>query len=81
MHRNLSSSHVYLENDGQIARLASNANITHKEWLEKKAFGNKFWCERFYLSPLAFAGEKYGPEDDIWALGVLVIEMATLHHK
>ena len=81
VHRNLSSSHVYLDNDGHIARLANHANITYKELMEKELYCNQFWCERFYLSPLAFAGEKYGPKDDIWALGVLIIEMATLYHK
>ena len=47
----------------------------------KKNVGNKLSCEPFYLSPLAFAGEKYGPKDDIWALGVLIIEMASLYRK
>ena len=61
LHRNVSSAHVYLNNNDYIARLASHANITFKEWWEKVAFNNKLWCEQFYLSPLSFAGEKYGP--------------------
>ena len=81
MHRNVSSSHIYLDNDGKIARLANHANITLNEWWEKNFPAMKFRSERFYLSPLAFAGEKYGPEDDIWALGVLIIEMTTLYRK
>ena len=26
-------------------------------------------------------GRKYGAEDDVWALGVLLTEIASLHHK
>ena len=76
--------HVYIDTESQIAKLGNYANITYKEWYEKnkkKHLGNKFWCERFYLSPSAFAGKKYAQEDDIWALGVLIIEIATLHEK
>ena len=33
------------------------------------------------MSPLALQGKKYAQEDDIWALGILFAELATLRQK
>ncbi|HIB77752.1 MAG TPA: hypothetical protein EYO58_09105 [Flavobacteriales bacterium] len=80
LHRNVSSAHVYLDKDSQIARLGSHANTTFKEWWEK-CYNKVFKGEWYYLSPLASEGKKYAQEDDIWALGVLFAELATLQQK
>ena len=52
LHRNISSAHVYLDQDGQTARLASHANLNYKEFIEDYAV-LKFWGEHFYLNPSA----------------------------
>ena len=80
LHRNISSAHVYLDKDTQIARLGSHANIYYKEWWEKK-YDRAYEGEWYYLSPLASEGKKYAQEDELWALGVLFAELATLHTK
>ena len=43
---------------------------------------NTVFCgEHYYLSPEAFSGENYDIKADMWALGVLFQEMATLADK
>ena len=51
VHRNLSSAHIYLSSDGQIVRLASHANVSWKEWLEKNFDWILFHGEHYYLCP------------------------------
>ena len=50
---------------------------SYKKYIEKR---NKtiFKGEKFYLSPLVLLGKEYGKEDDVWAVGVLLTEVATL---
>jgi len=47
----------------------------------EKFYNKIFLGEWFYLSPSVMKGKKYGKEDDVWAVGILLIEMATFHNK
>ena len=66
LHRNISSKHVYLSGDEEIVRISNPG-------------GGSDSGARFYLP--GELGDVYDRETEMWALGILLLEMATLPEK
>ena len=62
-------------------QLGSHANITYKQYKECKGKITPLESELYYLSPEVVAGAPYTQEADVWGLGILLYEMATLVAK
>ena len=75
IHRDIKPANVFITNDDQVkildfglAKLAGQLKLT----TTGKAMGTAA-----YMSPEQVSGEDVGPRTDIWALGVILHEMAT----
>jgi len=80
IHRNISSEHVYLATPHHL-KLASHANNTYKRHYESIA-KICYEGEHFYLCPTVANGHtEYTMASDMWALGMLLFEMASLWQK
>ena len=71
-HRNISSAHVY------DMRLGGHSSLTLRQAMEKR-LKTKIYLEHYYLKDDKV--EKYERNADIYALGVLFLEAATLDQK
>lgn len=76
----MSSAHVYLESEN-AARLSVSSPVSYRKGVERYWGSKQVWMEHFYLCPAVIAGSNYNQKADLWALGVLFVEMATLLKK
>ena len=77
-HANISSRYVIIRDSTTL--LYGQTPDTYRSGIAKYR-KTVFFGEHFYLSPQALSGEKYDMKADLWALGILFQEMATLAEK
>ncbi|NXG09053.1 PAK1 kinase, partial [Sakesphorus luctuosus] len=72
IHRDLKSDNILLGMDGSIklADFGLCARITPEQSTRSSTVGTAHWMAPEYITK-----DAYGPKVDIWALGILVIEM------
>ncbi|KAK2947870.1 putative G2-specific protein kinase nim-1 [Blattamonas nauphoetae] len=76
LHRDIKSENVYLTTPG-VAKLGDfgvSRNLRHTFEMASTMTGTPF-----YMSPELLTGQLYNSKSDIWSLGVLFYELATLH--
>lgn len=73
LHRGIKSESILLDMNGnvKIANLGNAAILSGSEWGRKTLKGNPDW-----MAPEIVKGQEYNTSVDIWAFGILVIEMA-----
>ena len=75
MHRDVKPSNVMLLNDGGVKIL--DFGIAHIEHVSLAATAGITMGTLAYMSPEQARGESVDPRMDVWALGVVMYEMAT----
>ena len=77
VHRNISSGHVLLSQEGGVTQLTGHACVTFK--VQREKLREKVYLgEYYYLSPEFASGKHpYTFACDIWSLGMLLLEMCV----
>ena len=78
LHRDLKTSNIFLHGPGQVVKLADFgiARVLQSEGsLASTVIGTPY-----YMSPELVNNESYSYKSDVWALGCVLYEMATLKH-
>ena len=85
VHRDLKTSNVILTPDGRAKvldfgiakRIGTHPEDSTLEWQPSLTEAGSILGTPGYLAPEVLQGEGVGPRSDIWALGILIYEMAT----
>ncbi|PRP84487.1 Protein kinase domain containing protein [Planoprotostelium fungivorum] len=75
LHRDIKPGNVFLDSEQNIKL----GDFGLARVLGVDSFANTFVGTPYYMSPEQVVGEPYNEKCDIWALGCLVYELATLH--
>ena len=82
VHHSLTSSNILLAPDNSLAILHPAAALTCKKYVENTFLGGKMYREHFYVCPnVVEGGKEYTQADDVFGIGALAYELATLVDK
>ncbi|CDW81682.1 protein kinase domain containing protein [Stylonychia lemnae] len=73
VHRDIKPANIFLANDGKAQ--IGDLNVSK---IAKQKFLTTFTGTPFYMSPEIYKGLPYDEKTDIWSLGCILYELATL---
>ena len=76
IHRDIKSSNIFLTKDNTVR--IGDFGLAKKIKYDKSLLMTKVGTD-CYMAPEVIRGEKYGKAADIWSLGCVILEMATLN--
>ena len=87
LHRDLKADNIFLSNDAspvvKLGDLGMSRVLENPTGMYCQSKGVYGVGHRFYRSPESLLGKKYGTPDDIWALGIIILELmsGSILHK